>query len=369
MLSKSINVLQLIDSLSVGGAERVSINYANGISQIDGFKSFLCATREEGLLKEFIDSKVGYMFMNKKSNKDINSYKNLISFIKKNKINIIHAHSSSFFTASIVKIFTGVKIVWHDHYGKSEDLISRPFFMLRFLSIFFSYVISVNDLLKNWALKTLFIKDESVKYIQNYADLKFSDRIVELPGTNKRIVLLANLREQKNHFLAIKSFEKLLLKNSTYEDWSLLLVGRDFEDDYSSQIKDYISQNNLEKNVFILGARTDTADILKSCDIGILSSDSEGLPVALLEYGLSNLPVISSNVGQCKEVLNNGKCGILVSKNDELAFSNALEKYITDIEFRNRKANEYNKFVQKNYSKDSVMSIVVDIYKSILENN
>lgn len=367
MKNKTINILQLIDSLSVGGAERVSINYANAISENKEFKSFLCATRQEGDLKEFINSDVEYLFMNKKSNKDISSYRNLISFIKKNHIDIIHAHSSSYFTACILKVFTGVKIVWHDHYGKSEDMNSRSLKVLKPLSLFFSYIISVNDILKNWAIENLYIKSSKIIYLQNYADLSFSNKEIDLPGTKvKRIVLLANLREQKNHFLALKSFKKLLKSEEKYKNWKLLFVGRDFDDEYSKKIKEFILDNNLENNIFILGTRTDTSDILKNCEIGILSSDSEGLPVALLEYGLSELPVICTNVGQCKEVLNYGEAGILVEKNDEIEFTNALETYINNEELRIKNKINFNKFVNDNYSKSAVLEKVLNIYISIL---
>lgn len=42
-----MKVLQLIDSLSVGGAERVAVNLANGLAEA-GVQSYLCATRQEG---------------------------------------------------------------------------------------------------------------------------------------------------------------------------------------------------------------------------------------------------------------------------------------------------------------------------------
>ena len=52
-----MRVLQLIDSLHPGGAERVSVNIANAlVENID--KSFLCVTREEGILKESLTPSV-----------------------------------------------------------------------------------------------------------------------------------------------------------------------------------------------------------------------------------------------------------------------------------------------------------------------
>ena len=91
-----MKVLQLIDSLNAGGAERVAVNYANSLtSRIEA--SYLCATREEGLLKESLSKNVQYLFLNKKTSLDFNAIRKLNKYVKKQDIQIIHAHSTSFF--------------------------------------------------------------------------------------------------------------------------------------------------------------------------------------------------------------------------------------------------------------------------------
>lgn len=365
-MKSSINVMQMIDSLSVGGAERVSINYSNALSESKYINSFMCVTREEGLLKKFIKEEVNYFFMNKKNNIDYKSFFKLYKFIKENKIDIIHAHSTSFFTASIIKIFTGVKIVWHDHYGRGEDIDNRKKIYLKFFSPMFSYIISVNEILKKWAITELFVKKRNIEYIQNYADLEFTNKKIVLPGKKgKRIVLLANLREAKNHFLALKSFKTFLEKNVEHNDWSLILVGKDFNDEYSNKVKSYIKSLDLLDNIFYLGARSDTPDILKNVDIGLLSSNTEGLPVTLLEYGLAKLPIISTNVGQCSDVLNNGKVGILIKKNNKKELTMAFETYIKDFNFRQSQSEKAFQFMKNNFSKSSVIEKLLSIYLKI----
>lgn len=60
-----MRILQIIDSLDAGGAERMAVQIANEL-QIAGHESHLCATRREGLLKKTINSEVGYLFIEKK---------------------------------------------------------------------------------------------------------------------------------------------------------------------------------------------------------------------------------------------------------------------------------------------------------------
>jgi hypothetical protein len=91
-----MKVLQLIDSLETGGAERIAVTYANElVNHLDG--SFLCTTRKEGLLKITIDSRVGYLFLEKRRTFDLLAILRLFKYVNKNKIDMIHAHSTSFF--------------------------------------------------------------------------------------------------------------------------------------------------------------------------------------------------------------------------------------------------------------------------------
>ena len=60
-----MKVLQIIDSLKAGGAERMAVNIANVLAK-EGHDSHLCVTRKEGLLQQAIDPEVAYLFLNKK---------------------------------------------------------------------------------------------------------------------------------------------------------------------------------------------------------------------------------------------------------------------------------------------------------------
>ncbi len=68
-----MRVLQLIDSLRSGGAERMSVNYANALARrMDG--SYLCCTRKEGLLKKQLAPEVGYLFLNRQGTLDLKAF-------------------------------------------------------------------------------------------------------------------------------------------------------------------------------------------------------------------------------------------------------------------------------------------------------
>src|SRR5688572_18461456 len=95
---KKLRIVQLIDSLETGGAERMAVNYANGLADRIAF-SGLVATRNEGGLKTQLTSKVGYLYLNKKNTFDLSAVLRLRKYIVHNKVTHVHAHSSSFFIA------------------------------------------------------------------------------------------------------------------------------------------------------------------------------------------------------------------------------------------------------------------------------
>ena len=324
-----MRILQLIDSLDAGGAERMAVNFANGLQKEISF-SALCATRKEGQLKELLASRVGYLFLDKKKTFDFKALFRLRSYIKKNQIEFLHAHSSSFFTAVLLKlIYPKIKIVWHDHFGARYLLPKNKNLSLKFASLFFSKVLTINFENKKWLEDVLLAKE--IIYFPNFIaaqnDIAGSTKLKGESG--KRIVFLANLKNPKNHIQFLKAFQKseAILKN-----WSLHLVGKDYKDDYSEAIKKFSEQNQLQDNVFLYGSCTDTFAILNQATVGVLCSTYEGFPVTLLEYGYARLAVLSTNVGFCSTIIEDGKNGLLFSPDNETEIVSKLNLLIQNSE-------------------------------------
>ncbi len=352
--SKEIRILQLIDSLEAGGAERMAVSYANALSRNIGFGA-LVATRFEGTLKNQLDKNVVYGFLNRKSTFDFEALFLLRRFVVQNKITHLHAHSSSVFFGVLLKfLLPQVQLIWHDHYGKSEMLSQRPVLALKMASLFMSKIIVVNYKLRNWVKEKLFCK--TIVFLPNFTGFSScnSEKTTYLNGEEgKRIICLANLRPQKNHSFLLKIAKEI---HNSHPDWTFHLVGKDFEDAYSDHLKAEISASGLVDVVFIYGSRDDIPFILNQAAIGVLTSESEGLPIAILEYGLNKLPVISTNVGEIPTVLTD-KEGVLISSNDSCNFVSSLRKMIDDEMMRLTFAqNLHNKIIQ-NYSEEAVMKL------------
>jgi glycosyltransferase involved in cell wall biosynthesis len=348
-----MRIAQIIDALEIGGAEKMAINYANALSERIEF-SGLVATRAEGNLKSQLNKSVGYLFLKKKSTLDFGAVLRLRKYCKDHKIEFLQPHSSSYFTALLVMlIHPKIKIIWHDHNGLSEFISSERSITLKVASRFFNGIIVVNYKLKAWAEKELNCK--KVVYLPNFTAIDNWVAIqTELKGTTgKKILCLANLRDQKNHFFLLEVAEKL---KQTHPEWSFHLVGKDFEDEYSSQIKSLVKAKKLEDNVFIYGSKNDVKNIINQSDIAILTSKSEGLPVSLIEYGLSKKPVVTTKVGEIPLIVKDNVNGFIVEPNDIDSFYQKLVKFIEDADLRVQMGTSLHQTIIENNSEDGVIA-------------
>ncbi|MEP0263928.1 glycosyltransferase family 4 protein [Dokdonia sp.] len=359
-----MRVLQLIDSLDLGGAERIAVEYANMLSkEIEG--AYLCASRFEGELLSTIEPDVRYLFLGRKRTLDYGAIKRLDKYIKKEKITIIHAHSTSYFIATLLKFKNpSILILWHNHSGASIHLSGIKMKALRFCSRYFNTIISVNEDLVIWAKKKL--KSKNVVYLPNFVN--FSKGIIpvqeKIKGeVGKRIVCLANLRDPKGHRFLIESFAAV---QKEIPQATLHIIGKDFNDEYSNVVKLSIQQNQLDDHVIIYGQLSNPESILERCDIGVLASSSEGLPMALLEYGRAKLAVVVTDVGYCSEVVQD--YGTFVSYGDVQAMSGAIKKYLIDQESQMRDSSLFNVHIKNNYSETHVRNQIINLYNSSLEN-
>lgn len=202
------------------------------------------------------------------------------------------------------------------------------------------------------------LKTKDVIFIQNFPVFNNQDKRTTLEGEKgKRIIHLAGYRPQKDHLNVLKAFLNISKEN---DHWTLHLVGKSYGDAYSESIQKFIETEKLNDKVFQYGVCSDIQHILSQATIGVLSSNSEGLPISLLEYGLAKLPAVVTNVGECNLIIKNSN--FIVPPSNSAILAKALLLLINSKEKRKILALEINEIVTSNFSKDETVSKLIAIY-------
>lgn len=363
-------VMHVVDSLEVGGTETVAVNIANSLPR-DRYRVYLCSTRRSGPLAATLQSDVNHLSLNRRGRLDLAAIVRLWKFIAHEDIQLLHVHSTSLFIARLISFApyaVPVRLIWHDHYGRCE-LNDRSAGLYRLATAGAAGVIAVNHQLVTWACRELHVPPKRVWYVPNFVQPSESRSASQrdLPGSaGSRIVCVANLRPQKDHFTLIRA---MALVRKNHPQAHLLLIGAPVDPDYTARVRQEVTALQLENAVTFLGQVSGVGSILPQCDLGVLSSASEGLPLSLLEYGWAGLPSVATSVGQCPEVLDHGKAGILVNPGspDQLAASLG-----SLLESRQRRA-EYGRllgaFVRKTFDPQVIMDQICRIYDLVLSSN
>ncbi len=363
---KKIPVMHIIDTLNIGGAERMAINLVNGLAN-SPYEPHLCVTRQLGLAKNEINPDVSLIHLERKSRFDIVSFKKCLAYIRKNDIKIIHAHSTSIFFSLPLTIFSPApSIIWHIHGTNVNKIPLLKKFFYRLASQNANGIICVSMELASW-IKFLKSKKSLVWYLPNFIsnpDINSNSDAVEIPNDGfTQVVCVSNLRNPKDHTTLLNAW-KIVLKKCPKS--RLILIGGVSEKKYAQKVFEQLKEPVLENNVLWLGARTDVPALLRKCQIGVLSSRSEGFPVTLLEYGFAKLGVVATDVGQCAEILGFGKAGLLTPPGDERALAKALIKLISDKALRNELGTRLFENISDHYSQEAIMERLFNIYKELL---
>ena len=122
-------------------------------------------------------------------------------------------------------------------------------------------------------------------------------------------------------------------------------------------IQDLISLNLSVMNI---------PEVLSLADVGVLTSESEGLPISLLEYMASFLPVVVTDVGECKRIVSEADCGIVSPTKNPEALAEALIKMMQSEEKWSEWGENGRRYIEQHHSLDAfVEKMIQEVYQKL----
>lgn len=164
------------------------------------------------------------------------------------------------------------------------------------------------------------------------------------------IVSIGRLQDQKNPMLLIEAFAIIANK---YKDWKLCFCG---EGELQLQLEERCKILGISNQVLFEGQISNVNEKLSSSAIYVLSSDYEGMPNALMEAMAVGVPCISTDCpcGGPRELIKNGEDGILVPVGDVSRMSEALEALIVNNDY-SESLGEVAKLRALNFKFDKIL--------------
>lgn len=359
------SVLHVTDSLDAGGAERMAVNLANGLA-VDRFRTALCTTRHVGVLAAEARPDIDQLVLGRRRRReDPAAVLRLAAYLRHERIDVVHAHGTSLFiSAAACLLVPRARLVWHDHLGADPETRRPRRRVYRLACTQVDHVITVSQALAEWDERELSVPAEAITTMPNFVVATGSPTPPEgLPGvTGSRIACVANLRAQKDHLLLVETLADVVAEVPSAH---ALLLGAPVDPAVDAAVRARVAALGLTGHVHLLGTRTDVAAVLSVCTIGVLSSRSEGFPLALLEYGSAGLATVATEVGECPEILDHGGAGRLVPPGDRAALAAALVGLLSEPAVAADLGERLRERVTQRYGATAVIDRISQVYDDL----
>jgi glycosyltransferase involved in cell wall biosynthesis len=185
------------------------------------------------------------------------------------------------------------------------------------------------------------------------------DRPRRPPGPAVRPVTLLSvgrLRAPKDFVTLIRAFAAL------EPGTARLRIAGDGPD--RAAVEAEIERLGLQGRVELLGTRDDIPELLAGADVFVLASDSEGLPMSVLEAMAAGLPVVASAVGGVPEAVRDGETGALVPPRDSAALAHAIGRIVADPALRDRLGEAGRRRVEREFSLERFEREHLELYRN-----
>jgi len=328
------SILLLESKFGLGGSERITYDVVRRLD-VQRYRPVLCTLYEPGEVGEWF-IRDGYRFYSRliTHRYDPRAFGKLRSIIQREHVELVFLINQPLtcFWGFIMSKYCRIPVVAavHDKFIGEQSLKLR---LNRFLMNRMDVILAVAQGQSDQLVTRQYIREDIVRVVYNGIDLDHFKPQVEreeqcrLLGLNSKAPIVgtvARLVHLKGVDVFLKAAEAVLKK---FPSTQFVVVGDGAE---AHELKRMSQALGIAPSVRFLGSRGDVADTARVFNVGVLSSRTEGLPMAILEYMSLSVPVVATNVGGVSEMVGHGETGLLISEDDPSGLAGALEVLLSD---------------------------------------
>jgi L-malate glycosyltransferase len=366
-----VKVLHMISGGETGGSRKHVVTL---LSKFPSENVCLLVFQDGPLAQEAREAGIRVQLIKQSSRYDLSVLTKVISFIRKEKFDILHTHGPR---ANLIGflIHRVLPCIWVTtiHSDPKLDFMKRGwkgaiFTKLNLISLQrVHYFFAVSERFKE-NLMELGIPGHKIQTVYNGID--FTPKVKKAEHLQQQLGLLsdefimtmvARLHPVKCHELVLRAFQ-----NADLPKGKLLLIG---DGPIRQELEKLVEQLGLSQQVKFLGFRKDVQELYSISHVALLASQSESFPLVLLEAANEEVPVISTDVGGVRELISDDNKGWIVPVGDEIAYCQAMKEAYqhflqgTLLE----KGVELRKHAEKYFSLDHLYQLTVETYEQLLK--
>ncbi|MCX2473189.1 glycosyltransferase [Pedobacter sp. MC2016-05] len=364
-----MKVLHIINSLNTGGAEKLAmetlplfnkIGITADIALLDG--------RDYPFKKELIAQNCCKVILLSKKNISVYNPVFIYRIMRMlSAYDLVHVHlfPAQYYVA-LAKIisFSKTKLVFTEH-NTSNRRMEHPSLGIieRFIYRQYSNIICITSKVKGVLVRKIGLSENQLSVIENGINLKRIQDATSLRRTEFSfseddclLIMVAAFRKQKDQDTIFRALKKLPT------NYRLILAG---DGERKQDLLNLSKQLGLENRIHFLGVRSDIPELIKMCDISILSSHWEGFGLAAAESMAASIPVIASDVEGLADIVRGG--GLLFKKGDDEDLCRIIIELSRDSVLYN--STSLNGVLRsKRYDIQILVDKTVDLYRKILND-
>lgn len=368
-------ILFFIPTLTGGGAEKVLVNLLNNLDK-GKYDITLLVLFDYGVNKKKLSEDIKYRYVFKKIFRGNIHILKLFSpkFLYKKMIKENYDIAVSYLEGPTTRILAGcehnnIKLINWVHTDLEDfNVFLKPYRSKKEMHTCYNRYdanVCVSNTVKE-VFQSKVINDNKDFVIRNIVD---TGDIIKKAGeeiTNKdfnkdtfKLISVGRLTDVKGYERLLRVHKKLLNEGFTY---SLYILG---EGKQKAKLEQYIKDNNIQGNTYLLGYDENPYKYVKNSDLFICSSYKEGYSTAVTESIIAGTPVLTTLCSGMNEILDGGKYGMIV-ENKEQSLYDGIKKLLQDKELLKKYKNSAIERA-KYFNIENGIKEVEDLFENILK--
>jgi glycosyltransferase involved in cell wall biosynthesis len=342
-----MKIIHVIDSLKVGGAERVVVEISNMFEE-KGHNVSLLVIKNDLELGCYLNPGVKLISLDRKYKYNPIKLVRLFLILKQYEIIHVHLHYNLLYVFfSGIFLFKG-KIFYHEHNGNTK--LEKSYLRLPAWALEKCVIFCVTNTMKLWLKQVQRIEKLNLYLLPNITR-KYENN--QPKASCYKMVMISNIGVNKNIKFAIELLGQL------GNEFTLTVFGKIIDREYYNELIFLINDLKLNQRVTFISNVNNVQPLLKNFGLGIHTSISESGPLSLIEFMAQDLPFITYNTGEVVQQVKNRFPQFIMNEFDIELWRNQIDI----INNTNNLSDLISVFFDEYYSEESYYNECYRIYK------